>query len=173
MRRPPPRCAVRCWNSWTPMRSPRWRRGLARWWGLGPCPTWPRTNGRIRGHRCDWVGPLSCDAVTTTTADPALARLGTRPRLADYLRTMWQRREFAAATPRAELESQHRNTVLGSVWHLLDPFILVGVYYLIFGVLVSLDRGVDNLVGFLAIGVFVWHFTTKSVKSGAKSITTN
>ena len=111
--------------------------------------------------------------MTTTTADPALARLGTRPRLTDYLKTMWQRREFAAAIPRAELESQHRNTVLGSVWHLLDPFILVGVYYLVFGVLVSVNRGVENIVGFLAIGVFMWHFTTKSVKSGAKSIATN
>jgi teichoic acid transport system permease protein len=108
-----------------------------------------------------------------TTTAPPLARLGTRPRLSDYLRSMWERREFAMAIPRAELQSQHRNTVLGSIWHLLDPFILVGVYYLVFGVLVNVNRGVDNVVGFLAIGVFMWHFTTKAVKAGAKSIVTN
>lgn len=109
----------------------------------------------------------------TTTPLPPLARLGTRPRVADYLRSVWERREFALAIPRAHLQSQHRNNVLGGLWHLLDPFILIGIYYFIFGVLLDVSRGTDNLVGFLAIGVFAWHFTTKSVRQAAKSITSN
>ncbi|MPZ73400.1 MAG: ABC transporter permease [Nitriliruptorales bacterium] len=108
-----------------------------------------------------------------TMTAPPLARLGTRPRIVDYLRSMWERREFATAIPRAELQAQHRNTVLGSLWHLLDPFIQVAVYWLVFAKILGVTRGVDNIVGFLAIGVFMWHFTTKAVKSGAKSITSN
>ncbi len=109
----------------------------------------------------------------TTTPVPPLARLGTRPRVDTYLRALWERREFALAIPRAELQAQHRNNVLGGLWHLLDPFILIGIYYLIFGKLLGVTRGTDNLVGFLAIGVFAWHFTTKSLRHAAKSITSN
>jgi teichoic acid transport system permease protein len=109
---------------------------------------------------------------TTTTVRP-LARLGTRPRLGDYLRALWERREFAVAIPRSELQSQHRNTVLGGLWHLIDPILLIGIYYLIFGLILDVNRGVDNLVGFLAVGVFIWHFTTKAIRQGAKSVSSN
>jgi teichoic acid transport system permease protein len=111
----------------------------------------------------------------TTTTPRTLARLGGRPQLNDYLRSLWDRRELAIAIPRAELHAQHRNTALGNLWHLLDPGIQVFVYWLVFGKILGVTRGVPggNIVGFLAIGVFVWHFTTKSVRQGAKSITSN
>jgi teichoic acid transport system permease protein len=104
---------------------------------------------------------------------PPLVRLGTKPRLGDYLRSLWARREFAMAVPAAELHAQHRNTVLGGLWHVLDPLISVGVWYVMFGVILDVNRGVDNLTGFLAIGIFVWHFTTRAVRQGARAITTN
>lgn len=107
------------------------------------------------------------------TEAPPLARLGVRPRLRDYLRSLWSRRQLAMAIPRAELQAQHRNTALGGVWHLLDPLISVGIWWLLFGVILNVTRGVDNVVGFLAVGVFAWHFTMRSVKAGAKAITSN
>ena len=117
-------------------------------------------------------GTLDATDSMTTTAPPLVA-LGTRPRVADYLRSLWDRREFALAIPRAELQAQHRNNVLGGLWHLLDPFILIGIYYLLFGVLLDVTRGTDNLIAFLAIGVFAWHFTTKSLRQAARSIATS
>jgi len=111
--------------------------------------------------------------VTTTEEAPALARLGVRPRLRDYLRSLWDRREFALAIPRAELQAQHRHTALGGLWHLLDPLISVGIWWLLFGVILNVTRGLDNVVGFLAIGVFVFHFTQKSVRQGARAIVSN
>ena len=111
--------------------------------------------------------------VTTTEQAPPLARLGVRPRLRDYLRSLWDRREFALAIPRAELQAQHRHTALGGLWHLLDPLISVGIWWLLFGVILNVTRGLDNVVGFLAIGVFVFHFTQKSVRQGARAIVSN
>jgi teichoic acid transport system permease protein len=77
------------------------------------------------------------------------------------------------AIPSAELQAQHRNTALGSLWHLLDPLFSVAIWWLLFGVILNVTRGVDNVVGFLAIGVFAFHFTMKAVKSGARAITSN
>ena len=108
-----------------------------------------------------------------STEAPPLARLGVRPRPRDYIRSLWDRRQFAMAIPSAELEAQHRNTALGGLWHLLDPLISVGIWWLLFGVILNVTRGVDNVVGFLAIGVFAYHFTMNSVKAGARAITSN
>ncbi|HVM18408.1 MAG TPA: ABC transporter permease [Egibacteraceae bacterium] len=110
-----------------------------------------------------------------TTSLPPLIRLGTRPGIGEYLRSLWVRRGFALAIPRAELQAQHRNSVLGGVWHILDPLFLIAVYYLIFGVMLpDVTRGRwTNVVGFLAIGVFMWQFTSKSAKAGGKSVVNN
>ena len=108
-----------------------------------------------------------------TAEAPPLARLGVRPRLRDYVRSLWDRREFAIAIPSAELQAQHRHTALGGLWHLLDPILSVAIWWLLFGVILNVTRGVDNVVGFLAIGVFIFHFTLKAVKSGARAITSN
>lgn len=108
-----------------------------------------------------------------TTSAPPLVRLGTKPSVVEYLRAMWARREFALAIPSAELHAQHRNTVLGGLWHLLNPMLQVGVYYLVFGIVLDVSRGVENFIAFLAVGVFVFHFTSKSLTAGSKSITNN
>ncbi len=75
--------------------------------------------------------------------------------------------------PRNELRSQNMNTVLGNLWHLLNPILGVAVYYLVFGVLLEVTRGVDNFIAFLAVGVFVFRFTQKSTMAGAKSLIQN
>lgn len=108
-----------------------------------------------------------------TTDAPPLVRLGVRPNAREYLRALWARRQFAMAIPAAELEAQHRHTALGNLWHLLDPLFSVAIWWLLFGVILNVTRGVDNVVGFLAVGVFFFHFTMRSVKSGARAITTN
>lgn len=108
-----------------------------------------------------------------TSTAPPLVRVGSKSGVVEYLRALWARREFAIAIPAAQLQAEHSNTVLGGLWHLLNPLIQIGVYYLIFGLILEVDRGVDNFLGFLAIGVFVFHFTSRSITAGARSITSN
>lgn len=93
----------------------------------------------------------------------------TRP----YLKDIWTRREFVISMPLGSLRAQNMNTVLGNLWHLLNPLFLVAVYYVVFGLLLDLSRGTDNFVAFLSIGVFVFHFTRKSVQAGARSVVSN
>lgn len=75
--------------------------------------------------------------------------------------------------PTAQLEAKHRNKTLGSLWHILDPLMTVAVWWLMFGVILNINRGVDNLVGFLAVGAFVFHYTSGSVKLGARALVQN
>jgi len=105
---------------------------------------------------------------------PELIRLGTPPGLRDYLRSIWHRRELATTIPLGQMKAQNQDTVLGNLWHLLNPLLLVGVYYLVFGLILDVgDRGADNYVAFLTAGLFTFFFTRKSVQSGAKAVVSN
>jgi teichoic acid transport system permease protein len=65
------------------------------------------------------------------------------------------------------------NTALGNLWLVLNPLLQMGVYFLVFGVILGTDRGVDNFLAFLAVGVFLYHYTQRSIMAGAKSILKN
>ncbi len=118
------------------------------------------------------VAPTDATASDAVGSQP-LREVGGRPSVPAYVVEIWRRRHFAAAMPMEEMRAQHMTSVLGNLWHILNPLLLTGVYYLVFGVVLGTDRGVDNFMAFLAIGVFVYHYTQKSVMSGARSVVGN
>ena len=60
---------------------------------------------------------------TTSNLAPVNAQVPTR----EYLRDMWNRRDFAIAVPLEELRSTHKTTLLGNVWHLGNPLLTIAV----------------------------------------------
>ena len=97
----------------------------------------------------------------------------TRPSIGAYLRDTWKRRDFALAIAGGELRGQHMDSVLGNIWHVLNPLLLAGVYYLVFGVLVDVSRGVENFPAFIVIGVFVFHHSQKTILTGSAAVVSN
>lgn len=95
------------------------------------------------------------------------------PSLRRYLAEAWRFRDFTVNLALSEARSNHVDTLLGNFWQLLNPALLVGVYYLIFGVIFDVTRGVDNYLGFLVVGVFVFSFIRKTATSGARAIVNN
>lgn len=104
-----------------------------------------------------------------------LVELGRPLPLRAYLRDLWSRRQLIVAIPLGDLKAQNRDSLLGGLWHLLNPLLLAAVYYLIFGIIFDAGgRGdVDNFVGFLTIGVFTYYYTSKSITAGARSVVNN
>lgn len=115
-------------------------------------------------------------ATTTSTPPPGLTRLGGPKPLRDYARELWRRREFAWTIAVGNLRSQHLDTVLGRLWHVVNPLLLIGVYYLVFGVIIERGReGVPEgkFVPFLAVGIFIYTYVQRSISGGASSIVNN
>ena len=94
---------------------------------------------------------------------------GLRP----YVAAMWSRRSYVSYVARSTLREEQMNSVLGNIWHLLNPLLQITVYYVIFGVVLKVDRGVDNFITFLAIGTLAFTFCQRSTLSGAGSIVKN
>jgi teichoic acid transport system permease protein len=130
-----------------------------------------RFDGPARRDRQMMTSLLSEDSPAPLA--PELQQLGVRPPLKAYLHALWARRDFIVALPVGQLRSRNANTVLGNLWHLLNPLILAATYFLIFGVFFNARDDVDNYIGFLVTGLFVFHYTSKSLTGGANTIVAN
>jgi len=113
------------------------------------------------------------DALAAYAAAHGLIPVGVRPSLGDYIAQTWQRRHFAVSMAASKAYLRNQGSYLGQVWAILTPALWAVVYLLVFGVLLKTDRGIDNYVGFLVIGVFLYHFSTASISQGAKSVSMN
>lgn len=102
-----------------------------------------------------------------------LPRVGARPRFIDYLVSLWSYRHFVIYDAKARVQTANRRDRLGSAWLLLDPLLNGLGYLLIFGVLLKSSRGVDNFIGYLIIGIFLFQLSTRSIVSTARIISNN
>lgn len=131
---------------------------------------------------CLWGRPDTLDFMSSTDSSSADSALEDDVLLRDahasaqlgpYLSDLWDRRAYVRYTALNELKQRQITNVLGNLWHLLNPALSIAVYFLIFGLLLETDRGVDNFLLFLTIGLFVFQFTQKATIDGAKSIINN
>jgi len=110
--------------------------------------------------------PLHVEPVDGTVLRP----VASRPPLGEYLRLLWRRRHFIVADARARVSTSNSGTLLGRVWLVLSPLLDAAVYLVIFGLLLRSSRGIDNFIGYLVIGVFLFQFTSRCLSQGSRSV---
>ncbi|MFI7588426.1 ABC transporter permease [Spongisporangium articulatum] len=111
----------------------------------------------------------------TLAARYGLPKLGGRPGVGGYLAQLWDRRHFTLALARSRFRAQNEEYQLGILWVLLLPLINIGVYWLVFGLLVKSRSSTrpDHFLSFLTVGIFTFGFFTGCFVEGAKSIAKN
>jgi lipopolysaccharide transport system permease protein len=70
-----------------------------------------------------------------------------------------------------DLKSESAQSYLGMLWWILDPLFYLGIYYLVFGIV--LQRGGEGFVGFLLCGLVFWRWFANSVLRASNSIQNN
>lgn len=121
----------------------------------------PQTTGSDKWHRAVFI------------PDANLKPLDLKPGFRQYLTQLWQRRHFIKRYARAQSFSNGRNTFLGKLWVILDPLVQVAMYALIFGFILRTNRGIDNFLGFLIIGVIFFRVTSGSITAGSGLVQKN
>jgi ABC-type polysaccharide/polyol phosphate export permease len=73
---------------------------------------------------------------------------------------------------RRELRQKYKGSALGVLWYLINPLVLMGAYYLMFGVIfkVAGPQQPTNYPLFLLVGLVVWVFFSQAVLSAAPSL---
>lgn len=118
------------------------------------------------------------DARTELSAAELAARhnlsdTGARPGIGQYVRRLWHYRDFIREFAHAHATTKYAGARLGQFWHVLTPLLNAAVYYLIFGLLLGTNRGVEDFIPFLVTGVFVFTFTQSSVLRGVRAVSGN
>lgn len=112
------------------------------------------------------VQPLSVDV-------RGLQRVGARPGFVDYLVQVWNYRELIFYDAKSRVQSGNRRDRLGSIWLILNPVLNGLTYFLIFGLMLKTGRGIENFVGYLIIGIFLFQYSSRAITNGARSIQQN
>ena len=99
-----------------------------------------------------------------------LSRVGSRPGFLDYLVRLWDYRQFIFYDARARVQTGTRKDRLGSAWLLLNPVFNGLTYYFIFGLLLNTSGGIENFIGYLIVGIFMFQFSAGAITEGARSI---
>lgn len=76
---------------------------------------------------------------------------------------------IAVLLARREIEARYRGALLGLLWPLVAPFVLLAVYWLFFGVILGLDRSAPIRSGFvlhLFSGYVVWDLFARLAGEG-------
>jgi ABC-type polysaccharide/polyol phosphate export permease len=70
---------------------------------------------------------------------------------------------------RRELRQKYQGSVLGVAWYVVNPLVLMGAYYLMFGVVFQL-QDIPDYPLFLMVGLVVWIFFSQAVLGAAPSL---
>lgn len=84
--------------------------------------------------------------------------IGVRPNLSTYMRQLWQLRHFIHEQARGKAFRNSRGTILGRLWILIEPFLNSAIYIVLFGMILHLDRGIPNFVGYMFVGSIIFMF---------------
>ncbi|WP_460690824.1 ABC transporter permease [Nesterenkonia suensis] len=128
------------------------------------------------------AAPAAAQNGAPTASEPAhvvqldgasLVRVGARPRLLDYIRRLWAFRHFIIYDSHSRVQTANSNDAMGRVWMVVNPILSGIAYFLVFGLMLDLSRGISNFIGYLIIGVFMFRYTTNAVSSGSNSMVSN
>lgn len=95
------------------------------------------------------------------------------PAAGTYLNDLWNRREFALHLALGNLKARNASTALGLLWWVINPLLLGGIYGLVFGVILDVQRGEGDYLAYLLAGIFPFYYMRSAMTGGVNSITTN
>ena len=98
--------------------------------------------------------------------------VGGRSGHGDYLRRTFSNVDFLVRYPLAVLRAKHRETILGLGWEVLNPALLVLVWWIIREVVFPTTGGRDYLE-FLVVSVFTFQYLQRFVVGGQSAINTS
>lgn len=119
------------------------------------------------------VSDVTSEHLRQVALGAGLQPMGVLPPLRQYLRDLWARRTFTWELASSKAYARNRNNYLGQAWSVLTPLLNAIVYIIVFGIILKTTRGVDNAIGFILVGTFMFRFFELCVSGGGKSIRGN
>lgn len=95
---------------------------------------------------------------------------GRPSRVVRHLAILWQYRELVRNFVVRDLKARYKNSILGFMWSLANPLLMMLVFTLVFTALWQ-NRDIEAYPVFVLIGLLAWNWCGTSVMGGVYSIT--
>ncbi|MCY7290678.1 MAG: ABC transporter permease [Ferruginibacter sp.] len=74
------------------------------------------------------------------------------------LKEVWKYRDLLMLFVKRDFAAQYKQTVLGPVWHLIQPIFTTAVFLLVFHSIANIDTDGINAVPFYMSGIAIWNY---------------
>lgn len=85
-----------------------------------------------------------------------------------FLKELWQYREMIVSLVKRDLKSRYKGSVLGFLWMFLNPLLQLGIYTLVFSVIMRMD--IEKYYLFLFVALVPWIFFSTCLSGGTTVI---
>ncbi len=97
-----------------------------------------------------------------------------KPRLLDLnLAEVWRYRDLLWLFVRRDFVAQYKQTVLGPVWHFVQPILTTIMFLLIFGRIARIPTDGVNPILFYMTGITIWNYFSVSLNNTSHTFTAN
>ncbi len=117
------------------------------------------------------LAQLDHDALVAGSEEPALVRVGAPQGFLASVAEIWACRELLGNLVRKELKVKYKDSVLGFLWSLARPLLLLMIYWLVFGKF--LRAGIPNFAFYLFSGLVAWDFFSSTLGAATTSVIAN
>lgn len=121
----------------------------------------------------EWLAVRTLEAADTgelPVMEWGLKPVVSTPSFTEYWREVWDRRAFIWADAKAKAYQTTRGTFLGKAWLIIQPFFNALIFYIIFGIMLKVSRGIPNFLGYLVIGVSFFPVYNAALSSGSQAL---
>lgn len=82
---------------------------------------------------------------------------------------MWEKRDLLLNFAISDVKVRYRNSILGILWSLLEPLLLLGVLYFVFSTMFKFE--IPNFPIYLLLGIICWNFFRNGTSIALNSLT--
>jgi lipopolysaccharide transport system permease protein len=98
-----------------------------------------------------------------------LAFFDTTDHLVERVREIWAYRDLVWNLVLRDLKARYKSSVLGYLWSLVNPLLMMTVFYVLFHYL--LKSPIPNFPVFIIVGLLAWNYCVTSVSGAVVSVT--
>ena len=89
------------------------------------------------------------------------------------LKDVWKYRDLLALFVRRDFVAQYKQTVLGPLWHIIQPLFTVIIFLIIFGTIAKIPTDEINPILFYMSGITIWNYFAACLTSTSNTFISN
>ncbi len=89
------------------------------------------------------------------------------------LKEVWRYRDLLLLFVKRDFSAQYKQTILGPVWHLIQPIFTTAVFLLVFHSIANIDTDGINAIPFYMSGIAIWNYFSACLTGTSNTFVAN